>query len=464
MVVVTGASGHVGGNLVRALLAAGHTVRALIRSDTRALEGLDAEVRRGDLTDPGFTREAIRGAEIVYHLASEISLLGNARGQIEALNVNGVRNVIAACRANGVRRLVHFSSIHALVDRPRTTPMDESRALVTGPAHSAYDRSKAEGERLVREAVQAGLDAVILNPTGILGPLDFKPSHLGEVVRAMARGGMRLLVDGGFDWVDVRDVAQAAVTAAERAPDIITDSREQRETLARVVLQRLRQELLIGDLACQPCGFVPQAAPGLVRVPCHQVPAPAPHAGGIARQPHQDRFEEQVREAAVVRCLRPEARLTKHREGRSRPPGIEQAHGTACGKVDLRIRAQPPRLPAQLRFLSQRQQRQCALPALIGETVHDSLRSGARSIQLAEKYPRQRSVSSCVARYAKRSVANRRQVISSWSFSRNSRPPTLPTPTTNAAASQNTRRLRRYHRWNASSGLSRCALTARPAW
>src|SRR5690606_29390153 len=112
-VVVTGASGHVGGALVRALLERGDRVRALVRSDVRAREGLDVEPVRADVCDAAAVGGAIAGAELVFHAAAKITIDDRPDPAAEATNVAGTRNVIEACRAHGVRRLVHFSSVHA---------------------------------------------------------------------------------------------------------------------------------------------------------------------------------------------------------------------------------------------------------------------------------------------------------------------------------------------------------------
>jgi dihydroflavonol-4-reductase len=215
---VTGATGHLGGGLVRALLARGHGVRALVRDDGQALEGLVVERFRGDLGDPASLERMFTGADIVVHAAAHISLLRSDTRLVEAVNVAGTASVLAACRASGVRRLVHVSSIHALEQRPLDRPVDEDRPLSDEhPVRGLppYDRSKAAGERLVREASGAGLDTVILNPTGMFGPFDFKPSLFGRVLIALANGALPAIVDGGFDWVDIRDVAASAATAAE---------------------------------------------------------------------------------------------------------------------------------------------------------------------------------------------------------------------------------------------------------
>ncbi len=216
-VVVTGAAGHVGNNLVRALVARGQEVRAMVYRDRRGLEGLAVEVVPGDVRDPASLRRAFAGAEVVYHAAGYVSIVSDEGPIVHAINVEGTRNVVEACLVAGVRRLVHLSSIHAYEKKPLSVPADESRPLVDSRG-APYDRSKAAGERIVRQAVEQGLDAVILNPTAILGPYDFKPSFLGEVLLSLAQHKLPALVTGGFDWVDVRDVAEAAVRAAERAP------------------------------------------------------------------------------------------------------------------------------------------------------------------------------------------------------------------------------------------------------
>jgi dihydroflavonol-4-reductase len=132
-----------------------------------------------------------------------------------AVNIGGVQNVVDACRAAGVRRLVHTSSFHAHEQAPLDKPLDESRPLVSGRKHPPYNYSKAQGEGIVRNAMGKGLDAVIVNPGGMLGPYDFKPSHFGETILLMARGKLPALVDAGLCWVDIRDVAEGMITAAE---------------------------------------------------------------------------------------------------------------------------------------------------------------------------------------------------------------------------------------------------------
>jgi dihydroflavonol-4-reductase len=214
-VAVTGASGHVGGNLVRALLAQGREVRVLARRDRRALDGLDVQVIEGDLFDDDALARLVEGAETVFHLAARISIVGPEGGLVEQTNVEGPRRVAEACLAAGVKRLVHTSSIHAFSTYPNGEVVDETRPLALDRRHMDYDRSKARGTLEVLAAVERGLDAVIANPAGIVGPYDFKVSRMGAVLLDLYHRRLPALIDGGYNWVDVRDVV-AGLLAAER--------------------------------------------------------------------------------------------------------------------------------------------------------------------------------------------------------------------------------------------------------
>jgi dihydroflavonol-4-reductase len=123
---------------------------------------------------------------------------------------------VQACLDAGVRRLVHFSSIHAFDTYPMNETVDETRALAVGPHHTAYDRSKALGQLAVLEGVRQGLDAVVVNPGAVVGPFDFKVSRMGSVFLDIYHHRLPAFIDGGYNWVDSRDVAQGALLAAKR--------------------------------------------------------------------------------------------------------------------------------------------------------------------------------------------------------------------------------------------------------
>ncbi|MGD0780133.1 MAG: NAD-dependent epimerase/dehydratase family protein [Dehalococcoidales bacterium] len=217
-VAVTGATGHIGANLVRALVDKGIPTRCLVHVNHRAIDGLDVEKVHGDLRDLDTLCRAFQGVDVVYHLAASISLSMADWSRLEEINVQGTRNVVEACRRSGVRRLIHFSSIHALTQEPLTVPVDEARLLVASRRYPPYDRSKAAAEREVRQGIEKGLDAVIIYPTAVFGPHDYQPSFFGEALISIAQRKIPALVTGGFDWVDARDVVAGAMLAETKAP------------------------------------------------------------------------------------------------------------------------------------------------------------------------------------------------------------------------------------------------------
>ena len=212
--LVTGASGFVGSNLVSRLCALGWNVRSYgVRPfDVRGVAGVASVI--GDVRDRRRLDEALVDVDVVFHLAAVITLL---RNDPEAWDVNtkGPATVAGAALAHGVNRLVHCSSVHAF-DLSRARPRLREDSPRSGPGRPLYDRSKAAGEAAVREAVAEGLDAVIVNPTGIIGPIDLGPSRANGILLAAARGHLPVAVAGGFDWVDVRDVVDGCIAAIGR--------------------------------------------------------------------------------------------------------------------------------------------------------------------------------------------------------------------------------------------------------
>ncbi len=219
MVIVTGATGHIGNVLVRELLARGVVVRALVLpdDDKRPLAGLDIETVHGDVTDPVSLKSAFAGAELVFHLAGIVTIMPGMASVLERVNVGGMRNVIAACRASGVRRLVYTSSIHAIAEPPHGTVIDESQPFDPDRVLGDYARSKARATLLLLDEVRkGGLDAVICCPTGVIGPWDYGISNIGQLILDFASGHLKSYVSGAYDFVDVRDVARGLVLAADK--------------------------------------------------------------------------------------------------------------------------------------------------------------------------------------------------------------------------------------------------------
>jgi dihydroflavonol-4-reductase len=217
MYLVTGATGHIGNVLVRKLIENGERVRALVwrGEDTRPLEGLDVEKVEGDVLDLSSLWAPLRGVRGVFHLAGVISILPGADPFVRRVNVEGTKNVLRAALESGIQKLVYTSSIHA-IKRIETGLIDETTGYDPDNPYGEYDRSKAEATLEVQQAAQAGLEAAIVCPTGVIGPYDFRGSMTGAVIHAAAARKPMLYVDGAYDFVDVRDVADGLLRAAER--------------------------------------------------------------------------------------------------------------------------------------------------------------------------------------------------------------------------------------------------------
>jgi len=217
-VAVTGASGHIGANLVRELIDRSYQVVVLIRRTSLALEQLNVTRVHGDLSDLQSLRRAFNGVDQVYHLAAYISIQSGDNEKLQSTNIDGTRNVIKACQLEAVSTLIYFSSIHALDQKPLDEEVtEENQLLRRGQNRGAdYDHSKAQADRLVRENSGQFLSTRIIYPSGVFGPNDFNQSLFGQAIQKMAQGRLPALVAGGFNWVDARDVAWGAVEAAEK--------------------------------------------------------------------------------------------------------------------------------------------------------------------------------------------------------------------------------------------------------
>jgi len=218
VIVVTGATGHIGNVLVRELVSRGENVRVLIPpfEDITPLEGLKVERVEGDVLKVDSLVEAFKAADVVYHQAGIVSILPGKSDLLYQVNVVGTRNVAEACLKSGVRRLVYTSSIHALAAPPRGTVIDETFPFDPDRSVGDYDRSKAQATLEVLKAVEQGLDAVIVCPTGVIGPSDFKVSEMGQLFIDFVRRRLKAYIEGAYDFVDVRDVAIGHILACQK--------------------------------------------------------------------------------------------------------------------------------------------------------------------------------------------------------------------------------------------------------
>ncbi len=214
IVLVTGATGLLGNNVVRRLAEQGYPVRALVRSrdDLRPFAGLPVELHQGNVVDLAVVRNACQGAAAVVHAAGVVRIGWTSAGGMSATNVLGTGNVALAAREVGAR-LVHVSSVNslALLDDP-TAAANEQTPWTGKEVSCDYVRTKRAADQQVAEQIAGGLDAVCIHPGFMLGPWDWKPSS-GRMLLAVATKSLPLAPSGGVSVCDVRDVAETVVRA-----------------------------------------------------------------------------------------------------------------------------------------------------------------------------------------------------------------------------------------------------------
>jgi dihydroflavonol-4-reductase len=216
--LVTGGTGFLGANVVRALLQRGVEVRALVRprSDTRNLDSLDVELVAGDLRDRVSLEAALEGCDSVYHVAAMYALWARHRQEIYDSNVTGTINILEAAGQVGVRKLVYTSSVATIGLPTDGTPGTEEVPLSPKDIVSDYKRSKYLAEQAALQYAQRGLPVVIVNPSFPVGAWDVKPTPSGQVIVNFLRGKIPAYVDTGLNVVDVEDVAVGHILAAEQ--------------------------------------------------------------------------------------------------------------------------------------------------------------------------------------------------------------------------------------------------------
>jgi len=216
MILVTGARGHIGNVLVRLLYEKGHRdLKLMVQSgDTSFIEPYAKEIVRCDIRDPKAVEDAVRGCTDVFHLAGYIHMSGSDKQRLNAINVGGVKNIVNACVNCDVKRLVHVSSIHAL-SPSADLRIDETIDPDLSRCADEYSRTKLKGTLEVMSACeQRGLNAVVVFPTGVIGPHDYRSSMTGTMFKKyIGASGTKFCFKGKFDFVDVRDVADGIYRA-----------------------------------------------------------------------------------------------------------------------------------------------------------------------------------------------------------------------------------------------------------
>ncbi len=218
MNLVTGGTGHIGNVLVRELIKRKEEVRvlALPEEDLSLFEGMDIEVVRGNVLNRETIEAAFKGVDYVFHLAGIISIMPGKDQLVHDVNVNGTKNVLACAVAAKVKKLVHTSSIHAFKRVEHGITVDENTPIDPDGAIAAYDQSKAEATLAVLEQARKGFPAVVVCPTGVIGPYDYKGSELGVLIQDWMKNKVNFLIQGEYDFVDVRDVVNGMILARDK--------------------------------------------------------------------------------------------------------------------------------------------------------------------------------------------------------------------------------------------------------
>lgn len=219
--IVTGGAGHLGSTLLRMLRHTGQPVRALILpGETPEVQGEHITYCPGDVRDPDSLRPLFEGAPeentVVIHSAGIIDISGHLSPALRAVNVEGTKHILELCRDYEVSRFVHVSSVHAIPELPQGETIQEIDSFDPRQVVGGYAKAKAEATQAVLDAAGEGLDAVVVHPSGILGPYDSGRNHLVHLVKTFLAGKLPGSVNGGYDFVDVRDVAKGCLLAAQR--------------------------------------------------------------------------------------------------------------------------------------------------------------------------------------------------------------------------------------------------------
>ncbi|HEX2056181.1 MAG TPA: hopanoid-associated sugar epimerase [Nitrospiraceae bacterium] len=216
--LVTGASGFIGGAVVRALVAAGVGVRITARpgNDLRHLAGLPMERVEADLRDKGSLVQALQGCRHLYHVAAHYALWARDPSIFYEVNVTGTRTLLEAAREAGIERIVYCSTIGAIGLPPGGGLGTEMTPVSLDQMAGHYKRSKYLAEQEVLKLSREGLPVVIVNPSAPVGAGDVKPTPTGQVIVDFMKGRMPAYIETGMNLIDVEDVAAGHLLAMEK--------------------------------------------------------------------------------------------------------------------------------------------------------------------------------------------------------------------------------------------------------
>lgn len=213
--LVTGATGHIGNVLVKRLYDQGNEVYALVlEKDDISVINPYVKVIYGNVTDRVKLIEVVKDFDVVFHLAGIVEIRLGRKKQLYNVNVNGTKNIIEACQINKIKRLVYTSSVHAIEEKKNNEVIEEPKTINPKKVMGHYAKTKAIATNLVLNQTDPDLETIVVYPSGIIGPYDYKLSNFGQVFTDYLLGRLTAYLKGGYNFVDVRDVAQGIINAA----------------------------------------------------------------------------------------------------------------------------------------------------------------------------------------------------------------------------------------------------------
>lgn len=218
--IITGAAGHLASTVIQYLRQEDCHIRGLILPTEEGTDDAQLTYYRGDVTQPETLQPLFANTEcnevIVIHAAGLISIAEKVTPALHQVNVEGTRNIIDLCVRHHVKRLIYVSSVHAIPEDEDRATITEAQSFSKDKVTGAYAATKAEATQAVIDAAAQGLDAVVVQPSGILGPYDKGNNHLVQLINMYITGKLPAGVIGGYDFVDVRDVAKGILQAVDR--------------------------------------------------------------------------------------------------------------------------------------------------------------------------------------------------------------------------------------------------------
>ena len=214
-IAITGTAGHLAASIIPLLSNKGCSIRALQYKQELPFTFKDPEIIRGSLSDILSLGRLVNECDIVIHCAAKISIDSNSDASVYDTNVNGTKNIFYAAKTAKVKRFIYISSIHAYSQFPADEILDETRPYCDNSS-PRYDQSKRDAEQFVLQQKSGPMEVLVLNPTAIIGPNDHKPSLMGKAIMAIYNRKLLSLIRGGFDFCDVRDVAEGVVNAIDK--------------------------------------------------------------------------------------------------------------------------------------------------------------------------------------------------------------------------------------------------------